>query len=159
AEKHIVAAVLYDSSGKKFAQYAVNLSGIDAFDNQIPLGFRFYDDHLEGLQSVVHESQILGNLYLRSDLTALNERFLLYGMVVLFVMALALLIAYGLSWYLSKSISLPLLALSEAATAVSNHQDFTVRARKVGNDEIGYLTDAFNHMLGRIQTQNLTLSR
>ncbi|HLU88751.1 MAG TPA: ATP-binding protein, partial [Cyclobacteriaceae bacterium] len=131
----------------------------DLLDNTSWSGFRFSNDHLEGTQPVVHESKKLGTLYLKSDLKALDERLILYGMVVIFVMVFAFLIAFVLSHFLSKNLSEPVLALSEAATAISDRQDYSVRAKKLGNDEIGHLTDAFNQMLDQIQSQNLILSR
>ncbi|MEX2593164.1 MAG: ATP-binding protein [Anditalea sp.] len=58
-----------------------------------------------------------------------------------------------------KKHSAPIIALSETATAISDRQDYSVRAIKQGKDELGFLTDAFNDMLEQIQAQNQTLSR
>jgi len=44
--------------------------------------------------------------------------------------------------------------LADTARAVSEHGDYSVRATKHGADELGLLTDTFNHMLARIQEQN-----
>src|SRR5256884_2898060 len=43
--------------------------------------------------------------------------------------------------------------------AVSTRQDYSVRASKLGADELGALTDAFNQMLGRIEDQKNELQR
>lgn len=53
---------------------------------------------------------------------------------------------------------MPILSLAKTAEVISDHQDYSVRAKKIGNDEIGTLTDAFNQMLFQIQDQNLALS-
>ena len=58
---------------------------------------------------------------------------------------------------LQKQISLPVLVLAETAQAISNHRDFSVRAKKLGEDEIGLLTDAFNQMLTEIQAREQAL--
>src|SRR5207237_2469213 len=47
-----------------------------------------------------------------------------------------------------------ILSLAETAKAISAHRDFSVRAAKVGEDELGLLTDAFNQMLVEIQAQD-----
>jgi light-regulated signal transduction histidine kinase (bacteriophytochrome) len=60
---------------------------------------------------------------------------------------------------LQASISNPILALTETAKAVSERKDYTVRATKEGNDEIGFLTEAFNQMLSEIQEQNIHIQR
>jgi len=157
SEQHIVAAVLFDSLGPTFAMYPLELA-----DSEYPIDPHLAESGctgglLEGVQPVVQGTKFLGTLYLKSDLKALQERFLLYGMVVLIVMGFSILIAYILSQLLSNSISRPILVLSETATAISNRQDYTVRAEKHSNDELGILTDAFNHMLGQIQAKDQTL--
>jgi light-regulated signal transduction histidine kinase (bacteriophytochrome)/HAMP domain-containing protein len=58
---------------------------------------------------------------------------------------------------LQGTISQPILALAETAQVVSTRQDYSVRAPKLGEDELGALTDAFNQMLGRIEDQNRAL--
>lgn len=159
SEQNIVTAVLFDSLGQAFAVYPTSLSEEEFPSTPPRTGYGYAGWHLEGVQPVVQGTKLLGTLYLRSNLEALKERFLLYGMVVLLVMAFSILIAYILSQLLSKSISSPILALSETATAISNRQDYSVRAEKQGNDELGVLTDAFNHMLGQIQIKDQTLSQ
>jgi PAS domain S-box-containing protein len=47
--------------------------------------------------------------------------------------------------------------LAETAKAISINQDYSVRAQKLGNDELGFLTSAFNQMLAQIQKQNVDL--
>lgn len=157
AEQHIITAILYDTLGNPFAYYPSNLSSETLEEKPSFSGYFYQEEHLEGIQPVILGDQLLGTLYLKSDLKALDERFELYGMVVLFVMAVAFLIAYVLSRFLSKSISTPIIALSKTAVAISNRQDYSVRAVKQGNDELGFLTDAFNHMLDQIHTQNEAL--
>jgi PAS domain-containing protein len=44
--------------------------------------------------------------------------------------------------------------VAETAKAVSDRRDYSVRAKKLGQDELGLLTDAFNHMLTQIHEQN-----
>ena len=77
--------------------------------------------------------------------------------IALLVIAVALLLAYLLSRKLQRQISDPILALAEVAKAVSDRRDYSVRARQLGRDELGELTDAFNHMLAQIQAQNEAL--
>jgi len=69
-----------------------------------------------------------------------------------------LLAAYFLATLLQGRISGPILALASTAAGVSERQDYSVRAPRLGRrDELGVLTDAFNQMLGRIEEQERTL--
>src|SRR5690606_8186543 len=113
-----------------FAVYPEGLSEQEFPPTPPTPGYGYAVGHLEGVQPVVQDTKFLGTLYLKSNLKALQERFLLYGMVVLVVMAFSIVIAYILSQLLSRSISRPILALSETATAISNRQDYSVRAEK-----------------------------
>ena len=60
---------------------------------------------------------------------------------------------------LQRQITRPILALAEAAQAVSERGDYSIRAPKVSSDETGLLTDAFNSMLARIEEQTEALRK
>jgi light-regulated signal transduction histidine kinase (bacteriophytochrome) len=63
-------------------------------------------------------------------------------------------LAYLLSRRLRGIIAQPILALAQTAALVSRDHNYTVRAIKYQEDEVGLLTDAFNHMLTQIGQQN-----
>ena len=159
-DQHIVAAVLYDKGGHVFAAYPVGAAPDVVPTAPGPDGYRFERGLLIGFQPVEESgSRRLGTLYLASDLGAIYDTFRLSGVIGLAVMAVALLAAYFLSRILQGTISEPILALAETAKAVSTRQDYSVRAPKLGADELGTLTDSFNQMLGRIAKQNDELQR
>jgi signal transduction histidine kinase/DNA-binding response OmpR family regulator/HAMP domain-containing protein len=154
AEPHITAACLYDKNGDLFSQYRAG-PVIDSFPAKPgPEGYRFVHSNLEMSQPLMQETRELGTLYLRSDLGGMFERFRLYGIVVAFVIAICILLAFLLSRILQKTISTPILALASTAKVISDKGDYSLRATKQGNDELGSLTDAFNYMLGQIQARN-----
>src|SRR3954463_3947803 len=157
-EPHIVAAALYDRNGNLFARYPAELplDGLPRAPGSD--GYRFDQGHLIGFQPVAEAaSQRLGTLYLDSDLKALQTTLRLSLMIAAVVMAVSLLTAYLLSLALQRMISQPILTLAQTASAVSERRDYSVRAPVVGRDELGALTEAFNHMLGRIEDQNRDL--
>src|SRR5699024_7757603 len=121
-------------------------------------GHYFKPSYLESFQPVAQGTLRLGTLYIKSDVKAMEDLTTLLGLIVLGVVTICSLLTYLLSKVLQRSISRPILTLTETARAISDRKDYTVRATKQGNDEIGLLTDAFNHMLMRIQEQNTALS-
>jgi PAS domain S-box-containing protein len=158
AERHIVGAALYDRNGRLFAQYPAGASSKALPASPASDGYRFEHGHLIGFQPVAEASnQRLGTLYLDSDLQALYNTLLLSGAIAAAVMTVSLLTAYLLSMALQGMISQPILTLAQTAIAVSERRDYSVRAPEVGRDELGVLTQAFNHMLGRIEDQNRDL--
>jgi signal transduction histidine kinase len=158
AEPHIIAACLYDKGGNLFAQYPAHFPRHSFPARPDFEKFHFTSSHLEGYQPVVQGTRQLGTLYLKSDLGAMNERFQLYGIIVILIISVSSFFAYLLSKILQKGISKPILALAETAKAISDRHDYSVRAAKLGKDELGSLTDAFNLMLLQIQNQNQALS-
>jgi signal transduction histidine kinase len=161
AERHITFACLYDRKGRVFARYPATAPDSAFPAGPLPDGHRFVDGQLVGFTPVV---QLLGNerfgtLYLNSDMEAMDERMRLYAGIAALVVLLASSVAYILSRTLQREISQPIMALAGTARAISDRRDYSVRARKHGEDELGMLTDAFNHMLTQIQEQNELLEK
>ena len=153
AEPHIVEAAIYDKDGKPFAVYRASLGS-----NALPAapeaeGYHFTASHLLVYQPVVQSGRRLGTLYLKSDMRAISERFKSYGEIALAIIAGSSLLGYLLSRKLQRQISAPILSLADTARAVSDQRDYSVRATRASDDELGLLTEAFNQMLERIQTQ------
>ncbi|MBT1687634.1 ATP-binding protein [Dawidia soli] len=156
AEKHIVAAALYDKQGNLFSKYPQDYSLHTVPQDQVQFqeDHRFEESHLIIFEPVVQNNKTLGVFYLKSDMDAMYERISLYASIAAAVIAISFVVAYFLSNRLQRSISRPVHALTSTAKTVSEKKDYSVRTTKTGNDEIGYLTDAFNQMLSEIQTQN-----
>jgi signal transduction histidine kinase len=160
AEREIIAACLYDSSGQLFAHYPANLPAGVFPRAPGAMGFHFGPTVLEGFHPVLQRQRQLGTVFLRFDTSALLREWLrdylgLAATVTLLVFA----VGYGLARLLERRISGPILGLAETARAVSDHGDYSVRAVKHGNDELGRMTDAFNGMLDQIQKLNQTLEQ
>lgn len=157
-EPHIIAAALYDKNGNLFSRYPADLDIHDLPAKPVSIGYHFEHSWLEGFQPVVENNRELGSIYLKSDMEGMYERFRIFGIVAAFVITLSFLLAILLSKILQKSISNPILALAETAKIISDRRDYSVRAVKLGQDELGSLTDAFNNMLAQIENQNKTLN-
>lgn len=160
ADKHIVAASLYDNQGNLFATYPQNSkSGILLLPGSpSDETFHFENSHLAGFHPVMQGGKRLGTLYLRSDLGAMYERFQLYAGIAVLVIGLSFFISYLLSKRLQQRISKPILVLTETARVISSQGDYSVRAIKLGEDELGVLTDAINQMLNRIEEQTAEIT-
>jgi PAS domain S-box-containing protein len=159
-EPNVVSAVLFDAGGRAFARYPEALPDSAIPGQPGPDGYGFADGYLIGYQPVQQtEGHRLGTLYLQADLSALSARLRSYGGIALLVFALSLLVAYLLARTLQRQISGPILALAEVARAVSDREDYSVRAVAPGQDEVGQLTVAFNHMLGQIEDRSEALAR
>ena len=158
AEKNIVAACLYDEKGKLFATYANG-----SFEGNFPAipqneGHAINGFYLETFIPVLQKDTRLGTLYLKLDMAAYYTRFAWYVLIALLLSSITLLVAFYLTRRFHKKFSAPILELAAKSKLVSEKYDYSVRAKKMSNDELGLLTDAFNHMLTQIEIQNLQIA-
>lgn len=157
AEPHIVIAALYTADGNFFSRYPLVLNENELPETLKPPGFYYTHSHIEEIQHIFEGKRKLGTLYLKSDINSLYKRMEIYAVVSSIVILLSIVLSYLLSKILQKSVSDPILALAETAQIITDQKNYTLRAIKLGNDELGLLTDAFNQMLNQIQLQNKTL--
>jgi signal transduction histidine kinase/ActR/RegA family two-component response regulator len=151
AQPHVVAARLYVSDGRLIASYPDGATHAPAAPLPRKDGYRFEGGSLRGVQPVVQGGRRLGTLYLESDLGEIYEHFELFVMTGAAFMLVCCIAAYLISRRLQRVISQPLLALAATARQVSERRDYSVRAVKSAGQEFALLTDAFNHMLTRIE--------
>src|SRR5438046_10532107 len=81
----------------------------------------------------------------------MNVRFIRYGLIGGAIVLGASLIAFLFSSRLQRVISQPILSLAHTAKVVSEQKDYSLRAEKRTDDEIGFLIDRFNEMLAQIE--------
>ena len=159
AENQITAAAIYDRNGRLFASFPESITPTQLPPVPGPDGHRFNRFQFVMVQPIFQEGARLGTIYLQADLGQMYRRLTVYGILLFVVGVCSFLGAMALSAALQHRISLPILELAKVATAVSDRNDYSVRAVKHGADEIGYLTDSFNQMLARIGESNEVLSR
>ncbi len=75
-----------------------------------------------------------------------------------FASAIAVLLAAGMGWYISRRISAPVLALTAVTTRMAQG-DLSGRAIVRSRDEFDQLARSFNEMAGRIENTVTTLRR
>jgi signal transduction histidine kinase/ActR/RegA family two-component response regulator len=158
SEPSIQVAALYDGHGDLFVHFPAEHDKALLPQHPRAEELAFVDGFLAGFQSVRElEDQTLGMLYIQADASVIYSRFWSYALIAAIVMSASLLLAYILSRLLQQRISYPILSLAGTARAVYERGDFGVRAPVSGEGEFVVLTNAFNQMLGRIETQSSEL--
>lgn len=173
-ERHIVRACIYDQEGRPFAKYARDealSSKLSAPGSELTAqspqpspwppaladGHEFSDNHLDLFRRVLLKGERAGTVYIQSDLEELSNRLHQYFGIVAIVLVASSLVALLLSLRLQQLISRPILNLVSTAKIVSTEKNYSVRAVKSSQDELGQLIDGFNEMLGQIQTRDVAL--
>ncbi|MGE3958510.1 MAG: ATP-binding protein [Vicinamibacterales bacterium] len=101
----------------------------------------------------------IGTLHVQGSLKDVRERLRRYAIILAAVVAVAGLVAYVFAMRLQRSISGPILRLSYVASSVTAEQDYSLRAVKEHEDEIGQLVDRFNQMLRTVEQRDAELSQ
>jgi len=112
----------------------------------------------EAEEAVRVDGEVVGRVQVVSDLAPAASALLtnLTGMGVTIIAVLAL-VALPLSRRLQGVIADPVLQLAQAAKEIREKGDYSIRARRSGDDEVGTLIESFNAMLGQIQERDHTL--
>ena len=151
------AAALYNSRGVVFARYfrsdaaQDNLPRLPEADRVAVAG-----DRMIVFRRVVDNDEIIGTVYLAADFD-IYPRLASYAAIAGSVMLMALIVSLLLSAWLQGAITRPIVGIARLARKVVEQRDYTVRAQKSTDDEVGVLVDAFNDMLSEIERRTAAL--
>ena len=160
ADPRAVAAAVYRSEdGRLFAHYPA-IAPRDQFPI-IPgrVGSHFEGGYFIQFTPIQYKNEQVGVLYLKLDFREMSYRLKLYAGISVLVMMASMFVALLLSTALRQIIAAPVVALAETAKIISERKDYSVRARKFSEDELGVLTDAFNQMLAQVQERDRALQQ
>lgn len=150
---NVLAAAVYVPSGTVFATYSRHGTELrlpaDVLDDD---GVHVENDEISVFYGIRNGAEPVGKLYLRAHYGGL-ERAISYTWISLSVAGMAMLVALGLSVWLSRVLTRPMVAVGEVARDVVRRRDYSRRAVKLSNDEVGTLVESFNDMLAEIERQ------
>jgi methyl-accepting chemotaxis protein len=160
AHRNVMAACVYGRDGGVFARY------YRAGGEQRPFPTvagaeraAFGLNRLVLVRRIHFDGEDIGAVYVRSDLGELVERLKLSAIIFVVVMLGAGLMSYLIVSRLQRVISDPVTHLAAVACKVAFESNYSVRAVKQGNDEVGALIDGFNEMLTLIQARDRKLQQ
>jgi signal transduction histidine kinase len=153
AEPSIVATCIYTSRGL-FAHYVVD--GAQPCPDRPVSHFNEKDIVLVSAPIQLNRNDI-GIVQLRATLAPEYEVLRLKVATIGGIFFIAALFAYALSARLHRIVSEPILRLANTAQTISRQKDYSIRATKHNEDELGVLVTAFNEMLTQIQQRERDL--
>jgi len=155
----IVFGCVYNKDNKLFATYYRDYAEIKVHPSDFQeTGFSFAKGFLTVFKPIVLDGEIVGTVCLRCDMSPMYAMLKRNISIIVAVLLLSSLAALLVSARLQKVISGPILSLAQVAKVVSEKKDYSTRALKQNNDEVGSLIEAFNEMLEQIQYRDLELT-
>jgi signal transduction histidine kinase/ActR/RegA family two-component response regulator len=153
----VLAAALYSPDGALYASYVkVGQPAPPARLPGSPDSMRMSRDDVRLTQPITQNGEPLGTIYLRARFDML-PRILTYLAIIALVTVLGGIASLILSTPLQRAISTPLDSMTRVASRVVDERDYSQRAIKSANDEIGLVVDAFNRMLDEVQLRTRAL--
>jgi diguanylate cyclase (GGDEF)-like protein/PAS domain S-box-containing protein len=157
-DSRMLRAVIYDKVGNSFAAYEQPGTGAAA----APLRPRANDAYFEQgtlllFQPIKLTGEQIGTVLLVSSTSEVQTRLKRYTGIVGVVLVGSLLLSLLAMARLQRVITGPIAYLAGVAQQVSSDRNYSLRAKKSADDEIGLLIDSFNHMLAQIQLQEESL--
>jgi PAS domain S-box-containing protein len=160
AQPRVIRACIYDKGGKIFAKYSRDRE--DASFSPPPVrndASAVENGRMVLFQHILLNNEPIGVIFIEADLADLTARMMRFEVMAFLILLISLGVAYPLSARLQRLISGPIRELAQTASLVSAHENYSVRATKRGNDEIGLLFDQFNGMLARIEQRDMALQQ
>lgn len=157
SEGQIQSACIY-KEGRVWAKYPKTLPD-SAFPTAVVAGTHHFErDSLRLVRQVIEpDGKPIGLIVVNASLDNMYARLRKFVAIVVAAFLVATAVAFLISAPLQGVISRPLLRLSETARTVSDKKDYSARAQKHGEDEVGVLIDSFNEMLAQIQKRDTEL--
>ncbi|WP_171013491.1 ATP-binding protein [Chitinivorax sp. B] len=154
----ISAACLYKRNRQPFAGFANRQGKPCSWPKEFTTpNHRFDDNDLTLLRPVIFSGETAGYLYLRYTMPPLHIRLLPYGVLLLLILSTLALGALFSLKTLRRLVSDPIVQLANLTAAVTEHQQYQLRAQVLGKDEVGLLSTAFNTMLSTIELREKAL--
>ncbi|MBI5774566.1 MAG: PAS domain S-box protein [Verrucomicrobia bacterium] len=158
ADTHLIAAIVFDESRRIVAQY-VRADHREKYSAPPP---EERGHHIERNELILHQpvtlnGQRLGTVVLHRDFAEQDARLRRYVLIVTVLLLGSLPFTYLLASRLQRVISGPVSHLAQTAAAVAAEKNYSLRAVKHGEDELGRLIDNFNEMIAQIQARDTAL--
>ncbi|MCG8472473.1 MAG: response regulator [Desulfobacterales bacterium] len=149
----LFAQYISDNAEKSFPTKLAQTRSKKSLRDTLPL----FKTHVAIHESIMFDGQIIGTIYLKAGMGKVRHQMLLYLTNTIIIALISILLAYSISAKLQRVVSSPILELTEMMNHVSSKKDYSVRAMRHTDDELGLLMEGFNEMLIQIQARDSEL--
>jgi two-component sensor histidine kinase len=159
AKPHISGACFYTPDEQVFATYSRD--GGQPYMPALPLqeGYTFTRGYVVAVKHIYHDEDFIGSVHIASDQKILYDTIKQSIVAAILIITACSLLALLISFRVLRVVSRPIDNLVNTANQVSQNQDYSLRATKFADDDLGDLTEEFNDMLQQIQVRDTELEQ
>ncbi|MDP8206155.1 MAG: ATP-binding protein [Candidatus Electryonea clarkiae] len=150
---NVITASVYDVNGALMTSYRKNddLKIHEMLKQNVKATFK--GDYLHFHRSIDNNGENIGTIGLFVSTTQMEKEIYSSIQTMLLLLACLITLSYFLATSFQKIISKPINSLRMVTKSISSSVDYSIRATKTTNDEIGGLYDDFNDLIEQIQFQ------
>lgn len=149
---------LYDSRLKMMVQSFSNEGSTVSCPQQIEnLKTGFVGDKFHFIRNLLSDSSHTGTIYIRANTEYVENLIQQYFYMMLTALVIIAAASIAVAMLLQKAVTSPISELARTAANITANSDYSERAAKHSDDELGQMVDAFNTMLDAIEQRDLEL--
>ncbi len=153
-------ACIYNSQKHVFAFLDTSLKTKQICPKLTPTQHTRYDQNqLYIFQTIILENEPLGVVFIHADMEAAFRRKLQHLGLVSVILISASIVAFFILTPLLGVIASPIRKLVNTVEKITRDKNYSLRAEKENQDEVGALVDAFNDMISTVEIQNIALTK
>lgn len=163
-QKHIIIACIKKKDGSILARYEKNASSLNADPLALEKMFKGVENdvilsknYIYVRDDIIFDSEKIGAIYITADLSDYYDETLFNLLLQMGAFMALFFVSYLLASYFQRIITGPVISLLGLTHKVAETRNYSLRAKKHGNDETGDLIDGFNDMLKEIETKDREL--
>jgi two-component sensor histidine kinase len=159
AKEHVSAACFFTPRGELFAAYIAD--GYEVSMPTFPLseGIELTDDEMVAVKHIRHDGDFLGSVHIISSLDSFYAQVQRSVVAAVLIILACSALALATSLRVLHVIAEPIDNLIDTANRVAQTRDYSLRATKFADDDMGSLADEFNDMLQRVQRRDAELEQ
>jgi signal transduction histidine kinase len=158
SDHRVMEAAIYQPNGSKLATYWKEAVKTGQLPLSIqPEAFIFQSDSLIVIRDITMDKELIGSIYIQMGLDSLKSLFIKIVIIMCAIMVGVLLLTYIIASRVQRLVSKPILNLAQTVQTIARNKDYSLRANKTAQDEVGDLIDGFNDMLEQIRKRDNAL--
>ncbi len=157
-QQDVVKASITLNNGDNFAHYISEDFKENDNQDQDTTSLGSYFRMVSVNEPILLDGEIIGEISIRGNMSRAKSTLLRQSLMVMGVFIVSMIFAFWLSNRFQRVISIPVQQLLRTMKRIAVKRDFSHRAQRLSNDELGSLVDGFNAMLDRIQKHDRKLA-
>jgi signal transduction histidine kinase/DNA-binding response OmpR family regulator len=155
ATPEVIKARVFSADGQSLAEYSHLPRSEPSSREYLHAAVSFFlPTVLRIEQNIFLEEEKIGRIIVEANISETWAELLFNLLFVSMIALLSLLLAIIAGLKLRKTILVPIKSLEKTAEIVTREKNYSIRALKSGDDEIGHLVEVFNKMLNEIQMRD-----